>query len=128
MWYFATPHTNVEVKINELDHNKLDRNEQLAKLLEEAGLEIFLPYRDADQSLSGKDLLEKELEVIRRSEGIIVALSNTRGVYLEAGYAKALDKRMIGLIVEETRELSDWGKAFFEYIAKDPQDLINYLA
>ncbi len=126
MYYFATPHVNVNVRTNELDFKKLTRNEKLCKALEEVGIKIFLPYRDADQSLSGKDLLEKELEVIRNCDGVIVALSDTRGIYLEAGYAKALGKKVVGLTVEETREFSEWGKAFFDYIAKDTEDLINY--
>ncbi len=126
MYYFATPHVNTSVKNNEIDLQKLARNEKLCKSLEEVGINIFLPYRDADQSLSGKDLLDKELEIIKNSKGVIVALSDTRGIYLEAGYAKALGKKVIGLKVEETREFSDWGKAFFDYIAKDTEDLINY--
>lgn len=105
----------------------MQRNEKLCKQLEEFGFKIFLPYRDANQNLSGKDLLEKELEVIKNCEGIIVALSDTRGVYLEAGYAKALGKKVVGLKIEETREFSDWGKAFFDYIADSPADLINYI-
>jgi nucleoside 2-deoxyribosyltransferase len=126
MYYFATPHVNTNVKENTLDFEKLARNEKLCKALEENGIEVFLPYRDADQSLAGKDLLEKELQVIRDCEGMIVALSNTRGIYLEAGYAKALGKKIIGLKVEETRDFSDWGKAFFDYIAQDTSDLIKY--
>ncbi len=127
MYYFATPHVNTNVKKNTLDFEKLERNEKLCKQLEENGFKIFLPYRDADQKLSGKKLLEKELEVIRNSEGIIVALSNTRGIYMEAGYAKALGKKIIGLNVKETRDFSEWGKAFFDYIAKDTDELVDYL-
>jgi len=127
MYYFATPHAKVEIKDYELDSEKLNRNEYLTRLLEQAGFKIFLPYRDADQSLSGKELLEKELDVIKNCNGIIVALSNTRGVYMEAGYTKALGKIIIGLKVEETREMSDWGYAFFDYVAKDIKDLIEYL-
>jgi nucleoside 2-deoxyribosyltransferase len=126
MYYFATPHVNTNVKENTLDFEKLARNEKLCNALEENEIEVFLPYRDADQSLSGKDLLQKELEVIKNCQGMIVALSNTRGIYLEAGYAKALGKEIIGLKVEETRDFSDWGKAFFDYIAENTDDLINY--
>ena len=126
MYYFATPHVNTNVKENTLDFEKLARNEKLCKSLEENGFKSFLPYRDADQALSGKDLLEKELEVIRNCDGMIVALSNTRGIYMEAGYAKALGKEIVGLKVKETRDFSDWGKAFFDYIAQDTEDLIKY--
>ena len=127
MYYLATPHAKTGIKKNELDADKLGRNEKLAELLETNGFEIFLPYRDADQSLSGKEQLEKELEVIRNCEGIITVLSDTRGIYLETGYAKALGKKVIGLKVEETREMSEWGYAFFDYVASDTDGLIKYL-
>ena len=48
------------------------------------------------------------------------------GRHFEAGLAYALGKKVIGLKVEETRDFSDWGKAFFDYIAKDTDDLLNY--
>jgi nucleoside 2-deoxyribosyltransferase len=127
MYYFATPHTKTGVRQNEIDRDKLDRNEKLAELLEANGLEIFLPYRDADQSLPGKELLNKELETIRNCEGIITILSDTRGIYLETGYAKALGKKVIGLKVGETREMSEWGHAFFDYVASDIYELIKYI-
>ena len=126
MYYLATPHAKTGIKKNELDADKLGRNEKLAELLETNGFEIFLPYRDADQSLSGKEQLEKELEVIRNCEGIITVLSDTRGIYLETGYAKALGKKVIGLKVEETREMSEWGYAFFNYVASNTEELIKY--
>lgn len=127
MYYFATPHAKTGIKNNELDADKLNRNERLAELLEANGFKVFLPYRDADQSLSGKEQLEKELEVIRNCEGIITVLSDTRGIYLETGYAKALGKKVIGLKVEETREMSEWGYAFFDYVASNANELIEYL-
>ena len=46
---------------------------------------------------------------------------------MEAGYAKALGKKVIGLKVEETRDMSDWGYAFFDYVAENIKELINYL-
>ena len=127
MYYLATPHAKTGIRQNELDADKLNRNEKLAELLETNGFKIFLPYRDADQSLSGKEQLEKELEVIRNCEGIITVLSDTRGIYLETGYAKALHKRVIGLKVKETREMSEWGYAFFDYVAPNVDELIKYL-
>jgi nucleoside 2-deoxyribosyltransferase len=127
MYYFATPHANTNVKKNEPDPKKLDRNTQLANFFEENGIDIFLPARDADQSLPGKRLLELELDVIRKSEGMIVALSDTRGIYLEAGYAKALGKKVIGLKVQETREFSEWGKAFFDFMAQNEKEVLSYL-
>jgi nucleoside 2-deoxyribosyltransferase len=127
MFYFATPHAKTGIKDYELDSEKLDRNDYFTKFLEKNGFRIFLPMRDADQTLSGKKLLDLELNVIKNCEGIIVVLSDTRGIYLEAGYAKALGKKVVGLEVTETREFSDWGKAFFDYIARDENDLLNYL-
>jgi nucleoside 2-deoxyribosyltransferase len=128
MFYFATPHAKTNTQTYELDSEKLDRNSYYTKILENNGFKIFLPIRDADQSLSGKKLLEKELEVIKESDGIIAVLSDTRGVYMEIGYAKAFNKKIIGLKVSETRDFSDWGKAFFDYIASDEKDLLNYLS
>ena len=127
MFYFATPHAKTNIQNYELDSEKLDRNNYFAKFLEKNGFKIFLPMRDADQSLSGEKLLDLELNVIKNSEGIIVILSDTRGIYIEAGYAKALGKKVIGLKVSETREFSDWGKAFFDFIASDEKELLEYL-
>ena len=127
MFYFATPHAKTSIQNYELDSEKLDRNNYFTKLLEKNGFKIFLPMRDADQSLSGERLLDLELDVIKNSEGIIVVLSDTRGIYMEAGYAKALGKKVIGLKVSETREFSDWGKAFFDFIASDEKELLEYL-
>jgi len=127
MFYFATPHAKTNIQNYELDSEKLDRNNYFTKILEKNGFKIFLPMRDADQSLSGAKLLDLELDVIKNSEGVIVTLSDTRGIYIEAGYAKALGKKVIGLKVSETREFSDWGKAFFDFIALDEKELLDYL-
>ena len=127
MYYLATPQAKTGIKTHEFDLDKLNRNDGLAENLEKSGIQIFLPQRDADQSLPGKELLEKELAAIRSSEGIIVVLSDTRGIYLEAGYAKALGRKVVGLKVPETREMSDWGYAFFDFVAQDEKELIDYL-
>ncbi len=127
MFYFATPHAKTGIKDYKLDSEKLDRNDYFTKFLEKNGLKIFLPIRDADQTLSGTKLLDLELDVIKNCEAIIIVLSDTRGIYMEAGYAKALGKKVVGLKVPETREFSDWGKSFFDYIAKDEKDLLSYL-
>lgn len=127
MYYFATPHAKTKIKSFEKDNTKLDRNKIITNRLEKEGIELFFPQRDTDQTLPGKDILDVELEAIRRSEGIVVALSDTRGIYIEAGYAKALGKRVIGLKVEESREMSDWGYAFFDFVASNVEELIKYL-
>jgi nucleoside 2-deoxyribosyltransferase len=127
MFYLATSMYKTNVKHSEKDESKQKRNQDLAKFLEENGIEIFLPQRDADQTLPGKQLLERELEAIKNCEAMIAVLSDTRGIYLEAGYAKALGKKIIALKVEETRELSEWGKAFFNHVADDQEDLIGII-
>jgi len=127
MYYLATPQAKTGIKSHELDSGKLDRNGELTQALEKIGIKIFLPQRDVDQSLPGKVILDEELSVIKSCEGIIVVLSDTRGIYLEAGYAKALGKKVIGLKVAETREMSDWGYAFFDFVAQNEKKLIEYL-
>ena len=127
MFYLASPMYKANVQHREKDESKRKRNEGLARFLEENGIDVFLPQRDADQSLPGKQLLERELEAIRECEGLIVILSDTRGVYLETGYAKAIGKRIIGMMVDETRELGEWAKAFFDHIADDQEGLVRFL-
>ena len=70
-------------------------------------------------------ILEQELEAIKRCKAIIVVMSDTRGIYIEAGYAKALGKKIIGLKIEETREMSEWGYEFFDHVASDTDELIK---
>ena len=106
---------------------KRERNEILATFLENRGISVFLPQSDADQSKSGKEVLDQELEAIRNCESLIIMLSDTRGIYLEAGYAKAIGKKVIALKVEETRELGDWGYAFFDYIVSSKEELAEII-
>jgi nucleoside 2-deoxyribosyltransferase len=127
MYYLATPYAKTGIKSYQLDHGKLNRNKEIAQTLEKLGIQIFLPQRDVDQTLPGKKILNKELSVIRSCEGVIIVLSDTRGIYLEAGYAKALGKKVIALKVAETREMSDWGYAFFDFVAQSEEELTEYL-
>ncbi len=111
-----------DVKHSEKDHAKLKRNQEIAKSLESKDVKIFLPQRDVDHDQPAERVIREELEAIKKSEGVIVVLSDTRGIYMEAGYAKALGKKLIGLEVEETREMSDWGYEFFDYTAKNVEE------
>lgn len=127
MFYLATPIGDPNVAVWQPDPEAMKGNAGLADRLEQEGIEIFLPQRDADQNAPMRELLETELEVIRSCKGLILVCANTRGIYLEAGYAKAFDKPVIALRVPNTREFGEWVEGFFEYIAEDPDDLIRYL-
>ncbi len=108
-----------------ISESKTERNLNIAKNLRDAGFDIFLPQEN--QKRNGKETLEQQLGVIKNCEFLILILSDTRGAYLEAGYAKALGKKIYAVEVEETRKYSDWLESFFDYIAKDIQDLIKHL-
>lgn len=127
MYYLACPMYRTDVKHSEKDQNKLKRNLTITKSLEDNGIKIFLPHRNIDLSQPIKDVLAQELEAIEKSDGIIVVLSDTRGAYIEAGYAKAYGKKILGLKVKETRELSKWGHAFFDYVADDLDGLVSHI-
>ena len=116
-----------DVKHSEKDKNKLNRNLEITKSLEDAGIKIFLPHRDIDLSQPIKDVLAQELDAIEKSDGIIVILSDTRGAYIEAGYAKAHGKKIYGLKVEETREFSKWGYEFFDKIVPNTDELVKVM-
>jgi nucleoside 2-deoxyribosyltransferase len=116
-----------DVKHSEKDEQKYQRNEHIAKVLENSGIKVFLPQRDIDQNKSGKQILEEELETIKQCKALIIVLSDTRGIYIEAGYAKALGKKIVALKVEETREMSEWGYAFYDYVVSSTDELIRVL-
>lgn len=124
--YLASPMAST----NKLDgyaisESRTERNQSIAGELREAGFDIFLPQEN--QKRNGKETREEQLKVIKNCEFLILILSDTRGAYLEAGYAKALGKKIYAIEVEETRKYSDWLESFFDYIAKDVQDLIKHL-
>jgi nucleoside 2-deoxyribosyltransferase len=127
MYYLATPMYRTDVKHSEKSPERQLRNEKIANILEENGIEIILPQRDIEQEKSGKQIMEQEFELIKNSNGLIIILSDTRGIYIEAGYAKALGKPVIALMAEETRELSEWGRAFFDHIASDVHEVISII-
>jgi len=111
--------------IHKYSEEKWKRNNEIYTKLKDSGFDIFLPQENQQENATLT--LKKELSVIDSSEYIIVLLSDTRGIYLEAGYAFAKGKKIYGIKVEETRAMSDWIKGWFDYIAEDVDDLINYL-
>lgn len=126
MIYLASPMASTIVKT---DHSfsteKLDRNVIIAQKLRAAGFDIYLPQENQQETQT--KTLETELETIRNSEFLIILLSDTRGIYLEAGYAKGIGKKVYAVKVEETRAVSEWLRSFFEYLADDIDDLIAHL-
>ena len=124
MYYLASPMTDPEAKDKEM-HKQfyLQRNERITAELEKAGVKIYLPQRDTDQRLPPKRIYLKNLEAIKKSEGVIIVLSDTRGVYMEAGYAKAFGKKLIGLRVEETRALGRMVRNFLDNIVGSEEEL-----
>ncbi len=122
--YLASPIASTK-NINKWNESKekLTRNKMITKKLKNAGFNVYLPQDNQKQAM--KETLNEQLQVIRDCEFLVLVLSDTRGIYLEAGYAKALGKKVYAIEVEETRKYSDWLVVFFDYIAKDVDDLIS---
>lgn len=129
MYFLASPLYRTDIKGIEKDAIKLRRNEVIAEKLERAGIELILPQRDVDQNQPKQQIWEEELELINKCDGMIVVLSDTRGLYLETGFAKALGKKAFGLKVEETRPIPQdgWTAQWFDFIAQDVEELIAWL-
>ena len=122
MYYIASPMTNPVMKEQDGEFYA-KRNEKIAKKLEKAGIKLYFPQRDTNQSLPPKKILVKNIEALQNSLAIIVILSDSRGIYLEAGYAKGLGKKVIGLKVEETRNLGLISRNFFDYVVESIDEL-----
>lgn len=122
MFYIASPMTNPAIA-EENSEFHLKRNERIVKKLEGAGIKIYFPQRDTDQKLSPKKILSKNSEALQKSDAIIVILADSRGIYLEAGYAKGIGKKIIGLKVEETRSLGPISRNFFDYVVESAGEL-----
>ena len=105
--------------------DKFASNRKIADALINSGLDIFLPQENQYPSM--QETLDKELEVIHNSDFIIILLSDTRGIYLEAGYAKGIGKKVYAIMLPETRKMSEWGYCWFDYVAEDVNDLIMHL-
>jgi len=124
--YLASPIAQTKEKDSWSESGKkLSRNEIISQKLKEIGLDVYLPQ--INQKKTGTETLAEQLKVIINCDFLVLVLSDTRGIYIEAGYAKALGKKVYALEVEETRKYSDWLIAFCDYIAKDINDLVNYL-
>ncbi len=124
MFYMASPMTNPTMKDREMDSEfYARRNEKIVRKLEKAGVKLYIPQRDTNQALSPKKILAKNMEALKASDAIIVILSDSRGIYLEAGFAKGMGKKVIGLRVEETRSLGLISRNFFDYVVDTPDEL-----
>lgn len=124
--YLASPIASTKTKESwSKSDSKLSRNEIISKRLKKIGLNVYLPQ--INQRKTGEVTLNEQLGVIKKCDFLILVLSDTRGIYIEAGYAKALGKKVIALEVEETRKYSDWLSAFCDFIAKDLDELEDYL-
>ncbi|MDA2923006.1 nucleoside 2-deoxyribosyltransferase [Patescibacteria group bacterium AH-259-L07] len=129
MYFFASPLYRTDVKHSEKDLEKMNRNDMFTKKLEENGISIILPQRDVDQNLPKFDIWQRELELIKKSDTLITVLSDTRGLYLETGFAKAIGKKILGLKVKETRNIpkDGWTVQWFDFIAEDIDELIDFM-
>ncbi len=128
MFYLASPMTNPIMKDKEQDSEFYSkRNEKLVNKLEKAGIRLYFPQRGTDQELAPKKILAKNMGALKNSDAVIVILSDSRGVYLEAGFAKGLGKKVIGLKVEETRNLGLISRNFFDYAVESIDELIILL-
>lgn len=124
--YLASPIASTKSKDDwSSSDSKLSRNEEIALALKDIGLDVYLPQSHQDMSM--KYVWEEQKKVIRDCEFLVLVLSDTRGIYIEAGFAKALGKKVYALEVEETRKYSDWMNAVCDYIAKDVDDLVAFL-
>ena len=124
--YLASPMASTKnPNIHQYSDRKWRRNLEIANKLINAGFDIFLPQDNQKESVL--KTLKSELDVINSCDFLIAVISDTRGVFLEAGYAKGIGKNIYGICVDETRKLSDWIQCFFDFIAKDADELIKYL-
>jgi nucleoside 2-deoxyribosyltransferase len=104
---------------------KLLRNQEISEKLKKAGFDIFLPQEN--QQSTPEETFKKELEMIRNCEFMIILLSDTRGIYLEAGYAKGIGKKIYAVKLPETRIMSEWSNCWYDHIADDIDELITHL-
>ncbi|MCD4762010.1 nucleoside 2-deoxyribosyltransferase [bacterium] len=126
MIYLASPMGSTKsFDVHAYSEKKWERNCEIYNKLKDTGYNIFIPQNN--QKNNARDTLEHELEQIKNCEFMIILLSDTRGIYLEAGYAYALKKKIYAVKLKETRALSKWIYEWFEYVANDIDELINYI-
>lgn len=108
-----------------LSNDKLAYNLKIAQKLTNAGFDIFLPQDHPQPTV--RQTFQLELNTIRECEFMIILLSDTRGIYLEAGFAKGIGKKIYAIKLPGIRVLSEWSECWYDYIAKDADELIEYL-
>lgn len=124
--YLASPIASTKSKEDwSSSDSKLSRNEKISQALIELGLDIHLPQDNQRPTM--EETWQEQMRIIRECEFLVLVLSDTRGIYIEAGFAKALGKKVYALEVEETRKYSAWLDAVCDYIAKDLDDLVYFL-
>ena len=126
MIYLASPMASTKDQ-NNWSHSKdkFSTNKEITEKLKKAGFDIFLPQEN--QQATAQKTLDLELEVIKNSEFLIILLSDTRGIYLEAGYAKGINKKVYAIKLPDTRKMSEWSYCWYDYVAEDVDDLIEHL-
>ncbi|MFC2142966.1 nucleoside 2-deoxyribosyltransferase [Candidatus Aenigmatarchaeota archaeon] len=127
MFYLSSPVTDPNA-IKDLNKEYyLRRNERIAKKLEDDGIVIYLPQRDTDQTMPPKQIFLQNIKAIQKSEGLIIVLSDSRGIYMEAGFARALDKKIVGLKVDETQTIGRMVRNFLDNIVDSTDELVLLL-
>ena len=121
MFYFASP-----MNAKHMDYY-MQRGLRIVQKMEEAGIKVYFPQRDTNQSMNPKKIHEANIAAIRKSQAFIIILSNSRGIYLEAGYAKGQKKPIIGLRVGETSEMGPITRNFLDYFVNSQEELIAML-
>ena len=121
MFYIASP-----MNSKHMDYY-MQRGMRIAQKLEKAGFKVYFPQRDTKQSQNSKKIFEENISAIQKSKAVVLILSNSRGIYMEAGYAKAHSKPVIGLRVGETNEMGPITRHFMDYFVNDVDDLTKLL-
>lgn len=103
--------------------------EKLSRIIEEStGWKTYIFFRDAQNWKTGvmpvKEVVEKALEAVKHCDIILVEASEkARGAYLEAGYAKALGKKVVIVHKEGTEAVFLEAIADATIVYKDWDDL-----
>jgi len=116
-----------EVKENKLEFSQrlLDFNKLIYQKIEKEGIHLIVPQRDINQKRPGNEIREEEFGIIRGKDcnGLIMILGHTPGIWAEAGYAKAFDKKNYGLKLKNSWNL-DWLNSLFDFVSEDIDELI----
>ncbi len=100
-------------------------------VLEKSDIKVVVAFRDLDQNKSGEWLREKEFQLIKDSLGIIVILGSTPGIYMEAGYARGMGKKLYGIRTANFKRLppkvQQWLESTFNAVFDSPEKLVKSL-